>query len=415
MARRKRLREWTSALGPTATARDVLELAFYGVSALGYQTYYDESDRQAEVIDLPSLVVIGRQSGRGDYAEFLDRTLVYLQPVGEGSWLTFEDHPSRRQASPLAQLDSLEAVADVIERAAERADDAIAADEVPAAVVTDEEFRLRQLALDASAMDIAMTVADDPSSVKAVTYGTGIDIALADGTRLSIGDPTGGWRKPVWEIRHDSPHLYERPPSATVSSVEEVVGAIKHAQEDAAVRVRSGRLPVQLVTPFEFEVRQRTEEVPASAIGAIAVDELTDNAFGLTLHAAAMTGEDSCLVEVRDAEDQAQERMLISSPRASATGGWTLQTTNLRTGAPAVHRAETLPELARTIAGVWRAVADDHDPHGAVHLADLPPAFVESTRRMSAALDDGHLADPAPAVDPDSEQPGSMESGPEQQ
>ena len=99
-----------------------------------------------------------------------------------------------------------------------------------------------------------------------------------------------------------------------MSSVEEVVGAIKHAQEDAAVRVRSGRLPVQLVTPFEFEVRQCTEEVPASAIGAIAVDELTDNAFGLTLHADAMTGEDSCLVEVRDAGDQAQERMLISSP-----------------------------------------------------------------------------------------------------
>ncbi|MEZ2190069.1 hypothetical protein [Corynebacterium sp. CCM 9204] len=69
---RKPLWEWILGLGPEPSSCDVLELAFYGVSTLGYQTYYDESDVQSEVVKLGSLVMVGRQPERGDWAEFLD-------------------------------------------------------------------------------------------------------------------------------------------------------------------------------------------------------------------------------------------------------------------------------------------------------------------------------------------------------
>lgn len=388
---RKPLREWISALGPEASARDVLELAFYGVSALGYQTYYDETDVQSEVVELDSLVVIGRQPGRGDWAEFLDGTVVYVQPASESSWLTFEDHPSWRQSSPIMVVDSLEAVADVIERAAERADAALAAGTVPEAVVTDEEFRLRQLALDASANDIAMLVVDDPSCVKARPRGTGVDITLADGTRLAISDPVGGWREPLWSVRHDSPHLFEPPPEKSVSSIEEVVAAIRQAQAEAATREAEGRLPVSLVTPLEFELRQLDDDVPAFLVGTIMVRELGDNGYGLTVHKMAMAGEDSCLVEVRDRSEITQERMLIRSPRIGVGDGWTVQTTNFRTGMSSGFRAASLPELGRSIANVWRDVVADQEPRGATVSADLPPSFVESIRRMRDAAETGQF------------------------
>ena len=92
--RSRTLTEQIGDLGLEATARDVLNLAYVGVPSLEYQSYYDHDDVRVEVADVPSLVMIGTEPGVGDWAEFLDGSLVYFSALGEGRWRSWVDHTS---------------------------------------------------------------------------------------------------------------------------------------------------------------------------------------------------------------------------------------------------------------------------------------------------------------------------------
>lgn len=355
--RRKTLTEWIGDLGPEATARDVLDLAYLGVSSLGYQAYYDADDVQAEVADVPSLVMVGTQPGVGDWAEFLDGSLVYFRALGEGRWRTWVDHPSRYAPGEGHELTSLESVAAVVEAMGVLSDRAIASDGVPAPVVSERQFRLRQLARDASAMSIALVVVDDERDLSS-RFDDGVDIQFRDGSRMSIRDARGGPAASSWQVRHDHPEFYFPAPAHRLTSVDKVAAAIGVAEAQAKNRVDTDEVPEPVVTPFEFECRQLGESSPAMFVGRIAKRMLSAAESGVSVRGTAMTGKDGVVVEFVGAADTTRVQLSISSPRATASGSWQLDVADYRTGKRSSYAGiRSVAELGVKIAGIWREVS----------------------------------------------------------
>lgn len=410
--RSRTLTEWIGDLGPEATARDVLNLAYVGVSSLGHQAYYDHDDVQAEVADVPSLVMVGTEPGVGDWAEYLDGSRLYFSELGAGRWRSWVDHPSRFVPAPEFELRSLESVASAVEIMGERSQEAVESGSVPDAVVSDQDFRLRQLARDASAVSIALTVVDDERDIS-TRFDGGVDVHLPDGSRLSIWDPHGGTFSPVWEVRHDHPNYFVVAPTYELTSVQRVAAAITDAEAQAQQRIADAGVPVWVVTPFEFECRQLGESSPAMLVGRTAARTLASPESGLGVRSAAMAGQDRAVVEVVDAREAVQVRMLISSPQATVHGGWQLDVVDSRTGERRSDAGiESVGELGMRIAAVWREVAGDEVVDGRASVVGMGESFSQAMAEMQRACVAGNFGEPEELHDaaPQSSE-GSLDSG----